>query len=327
MKTILALVIFLTAATPAFADAPALGWPVACTEGKDCWIVNYVDQDKSAAARDFQCGHLTYDGHDGTDIAVRDFAATQKGMDVRAALDGKVVRVRNDIDDHHGTAADLAAARQSKKECGNLVSLLHAGKWVTEYCHMKKGSVAVTLGQTVKKGTKLGEVGQSGLAAFPHLHFSLKQNNASIDPFTGAGIAGCGLTHHELWETKIPYEPIKIYATGFSDTTPDLNKLNLDMAATPVIPSNSPALVFWVALYGLNAGDKISLTLTGPDGKVFAQSHETAAQQKISNFRFTGKKNSSRLATGNYKGIATIRRTMPDGSFLTRTASNSVSIR
>lgn len=327
MKIIACFTVLLLTLTSAFAAEHSLGWPAGCSEGKDCWIVNYVDQDKSASARDFECGNLTYNGHDGTDIGLRDFSTMQKGVDVRAAMEGKVVRVRNDIEDHHGTASDLAAARQSRKECGNLVSLLHADKWVTEYCHMKKGSVSVALGQTVSKGTKLGEIGQSGLAEFPHLHFSLKHNNAAIDPFTGQSIAGCGLARHELWETPIPYEPVKIYATGFSDAAPDLKSLKLDVAATPDIRSYSPALVFWVLLYGLQAADTIDLTLKGPDGKVFAQSSETAPQPKISYFRFTGKNNSSQLAAGTYQGTATLTRRLPDGSVLTRKAEKTIIIR
>jgi hypothetical protein len=327
MRIIPALIAFLLVSSSALAQEPSLGWPVACAEGKNCWVVHHVDQDTSPAAQDFHCGHLTYDGHDGTDIAVRDFATMQSGLDVLAALNGKVVRVRNDIDDHHGTAADLAAAKQSKKECGNLVSILHAGKWVTEYCHMKKGSIAVAMGQTVAKGTKLGQVGQSGLAEFPHLHFSLRHNNAVIDPFTGKGLSGCGATGEELWEHDIPYEGIKIYAAGFAGEVPNASALNLNAEQTSRIQPNSAALVFWMALYGLEAGDKINMTVISPDGKVFVESNETAAKQKIRYFQYAGKKNQMRLMPGEYQGTATVTRTLPDGSFLTRKAEKSLIIR
>lgn len=327
MRIIPCLIAFLMVSAPAFAEAPSLGWPVACAEGQNCWTVNHVDQDTSPAAQDFHCGHLTYDGHDGTDIAVRDFATVQSGIDVRAAADGKVVRVRNDIDDHHGTQADLAAAKQSEKECGNLVSLLHADKWVTEYCHMKKGSVSVSMGQTVKKGTKLGQVGQSGLAEFPHLHFSLRHNNAVIDPFTGKGVSGCATASRGLWERDVPYEGVKIYAAGFSDKALETSAISLNAESPQTLPAASPALVFWVSLYGLEAGDKITMTLQGPDGKIFAQSAETAAKTKIRYFHYTGKKNNALLMPGIYRGTATLARTLPDGSILTRKTAKSVTIR
>tara|TARA_R110002072_G_scaffold101692_3_gene223950 strand:- start:297 stop:641 length:345 start_codon:yes stop_codon:yes gene_type:complete len=41
------------------------------------------------------------------------------------------------------------------------------------YVHAKKGSVKVKLGQRVKRGQLLGEVGNSGGSAIPHLHFTL----------------------------------------------------------------------------------------------------------------------------------------------------------
>ena len=327
MKIIPALMAFLLVSTSSLAEEPTLGWPVACTEGQNCWIVHHVDQDTSPAAQDFTCGHLTYNGHDGTDVAVRDFAAVKTGIDVRAALDGKVVRVRSDVDDHHGTADDLTAAKQSKKECGNLVSLLHADKWVTEYCHMKKGSIAVSLGQTVTKGTKLGQVGQSGLAEFPHLHFSLRHNNVVIDPFTGKGVTGCGVVGHDLWEHKIPYEAVKIYAAGFTSAVPDMSTISLNAESASRITPDSDALLFWASLYGLEAGDKINMTLLAPDGKILAESNQTSPQQKIRYFLYAGRKNKTRFTPGTYQGTTTLTRTLPDGSILTRKVEKSVTIR
>lgn len=327
MKILPVLISFLIISTPVLADQPSLGWPVACIEGQNCWIVHHVDQDASPAAQDFRCGHLTYNGHDGTDIAVRDFATVQSGMDVHAALDGKVVRVRNDVDDHHGTKADLAAAKQSTKECGNLVSLLHADKWVTEYCHMKKGSVAVALGQSVTKGTRLGQVGQSGLAEFPHLHFSVRHNNTVIDPFTGKGVTGCGVAGHELWDHKIPYEAVKIYASGFASTVPDMNAIGINAGSVSRIGPDADALLFWASLYGLEAGDRINMTLLGPDGKVVAESNQVAPQRKIRYFLYTGTRNETRFMPGTYQGTATLTRTLSDGSVLTRKAEKSVIIR
>ncbi len=327
MKIIAVWIAFFLVSAPAFADGPALGWPVACTEGKDCWIVNYVDQNPSPEAQDFHCGHMTYEGHDGTDIAVRDFAAMRNGMNVLAALDGKVVRVRNDVDDHHGTAADLAAAKQSKKDCGNLVSLLHADNWVTEYCHMKKGSVAVTLGETLKKGMKLGEVGQSGRAKFPHLHFSLKDNNTAVDPFTGSGVGGCGTAGHELWDTKIPYNEVKIFAGEFWGEVPDTSTTNLSVSPAHRITPNAPSLIFWVSLYGLEAGDKLEMMIYAPNGKIFAKSQHVAPQRKIRYSHYTGKRNVTRLIPGVYEGIATLTRTLPNGQLVTRKVEKSITIR
>ena len=51
------------------AKPPALGLPIRCRPGKDCWLVNFVDVDPSPGRRDYACRKRTYDGHKGTDIA------------------------------------------------------------------------------------------------------------------------------------------------------------------------------------------------------------------------------------------------------------------
>src|SRR5262249_35663984 len=50
------------------ATAFELGLPIDCEVGRSCVIQNYVDHDPSPNARDYQCGTLTYDGHNGTDF-------------------------------------------------------------------------------------------------------------------------------------------------------------------------------------------------------------------------------------------------------------------
>ena len=69
---------------------PQLLFPVDCVEGKDCWVVNYVDVEPMAdLVKDFNCGPRSYDNHKGTDIAIRDWVAMEKGVDVFAAADGE----------------------------------------------------------------------------------------------------------------------------------------------------------------------------------------------------------------------------------------------
>ncbi|HYD19535.1 MAG TPA: M23 family metallopeptidase [Patescibacteria group bacterium] len=294
---------------PALAENIKLAWPAACNTGKDCWTVNHIDHDPGAGAKDYTCGTLVYDAHNGTDIALRDVKSMQEGVDVIAAAEGKVVRVRNDVPDHHGTADDLAAARASKKECGNLVSLLHADKWVTEYCHMKMGSVAVRLGDTVRRGQKLGQVGQSGLALFPHLHFGLRHNNAIVDPFTGgAQTASCGETAAPLWEQPVAYKPTSFYAAGFATAPPTVEALARDASSSSTITRDAPALVFWVELFGVKAGDKLTLEIRAPDGSSFARSETSLEKDQIKYFKFTGNKNETALPAGSYHGVATIMR-------------------
>src|SRR5215470_5343156 len=94
LRAILAL-----AAAGAAEAQPALHLPIDCTPGESCWIVNYVDLDPGSGTRDYTCGSRTYDGHRGTDIAIRDLAAMREGVKVLAAAEGEVRAVRDGEED------------------------------------------------------------------------------------------------------------------------------------------------------------------------------------------------------------------------------------
>lgn len=69
---------------------------------------------------------------------------------------------------------------------GNKVVVQHVidGQVVsTLYAHMQDGSIAVSVGQTVTRGTVLGLVGQTGEATGPHLHFSVIIDGTMVDPY------------------------------------------------------------------------------------------------------------------------------------------------
>ncbi len=95
---------------------------------------------------------------------------------VVAIEDGTVVNCANNISGQN-TSTDT-------KGMGNYVILQHANGWRTRYQHMKYGSVTVTKGQTVKKGQKLGIIGNTGNSKGRHLHFdvsnSAKQSNSYV---------------------------------------------------------------------------------------------------------------------------------------------------
>lgn len=54
---------------------------------------------------------------------------------------------------------------------GNHVIVRHDGGLYSVYAHLKRGSVAVEVGQRLRGGTRLGSLGSSGNSTEPHLHF------------------------------------------------------------------------------------------------------------------------------------------------------------
>jgi murein DD-endopeptidase MepM/ murein hydrolase activator NlpD len=310
LRVFLAVIIMcLIDMTSAWSAEPVLGWPADCSLGKDCWIAQYVDHDSAPSSQDFTCGHLTYDKHDGIDIALKDRNTMNRDIHVVAAADGKVGRMRDGMEDHFGTPEDIAAVKEMKKECGNLVSLVHDGGWITEYCHMKKGSITVRDGQYVHKGDVLGSVGQSGMAQFAHVHFAVRHKNQTVDPFAGEGFSGCGGTVKPMWEKPVSYEPIVLYAAGFSDTEPDFGKLALDASSPSSLPGSTEKLLFWFLFYGAEPGDKIHLSIIDSSGQVYVQNEFLHEKRQARVYRMLGKRTAGApLKAGTYTGQATVTR-------------------
>ena len=68
---------------------------------------------------------------------------------------------------------------------GNTVLIDHGQGLVSMYCHLAK--IDVQPGQTLMRGAKLGEVGATGRATGPHLHWTVSLNKAAVDPMLFVG--------------------------------------------------------------------------------------------------------------------------------------------
>lgn len=71
---------------------------------------------------------------------------------------------------------------------GNMVEIDHGAGLTSRYAHLT--AILVTPGQTVGKGDVVGEVGATGRATGPHLHYEVRVDGAPVDPvrYLEAGI-------------------------------------------------------------------------------------------------------------------------------------------
>lgn len=307
MKRFIALALLLPVAALA-AEPPALSLPVACRLGESCWVMNYVDDDPGPAARDFRCRPRSYDGHDGTDIAIRDTAAMAGGVGVLAAADGVVQGSRDGEPD--GVFAGGNTAAVHGKECGNGLLLRHDGGLETQYCHLRRGSVAVKTGDRVRRGQALGLVGSSGMSAFPHLHLTVRRDGTPLDPFTGRPASdGCGKAGRSLWAEAPAYEAAALYAAGFSDHLPSGTEIKADAGAGSRAPRRDQPLLLWGALFGAAPGDTVRLRITGPGGEAVVDHQETLDRAQAWAFRTAGRRPpAAGWPPGTYSGEATLLR-------------------
>lgn len=297
-----------------------LSLPLRCALGTDCWVMNYPDIGGGAdgLAIDSHCLSRTYDGHKGTDFAIADKTAMDKGVDVLAAADGTVLRVRDGEPDRFPTKEDLEKTKKENKDCGNGVLIDHGmfdGKnWQTMSCHLQNGSVSVKPGQKVKRGDKLGRVGLSGVTEFPHLHLGITRDGVVIDPFTGRAITDdCGKANtSSLWveSSGISYTPVVIGTGGFAKTPPTLKGLTLQNAPLKTIEADAPSIVFYTTLWGLRAGDIITLEMIAPSGNTFAKDTITQDKNRTRQLYFVGREKppAADFDKGEYRGIVTITR-------------------
>ncbi len=292
---------------------PVFDLPIDCIIGEDCWVMNYVDMGPDDEKQtDPACQARTYDGHKGTDFMILDEATMKKGVNVIAPLDGTIKKVRDGEEDRFPTEEQLEETKEQRKECGNAVLIDHGDGLNTIYCHLKKNSIKVTSGQTIKKDDVIGQVGLSGLTQFPHLHFGIIRDNEVIDPFTGQNNKQtCGTKKRSLWldQETLQYQPFVIQNMGFDNNLPSLTDIEKDGKSAETITINSDLLTMWVMLFGVQENDTIHLTITDPNGKIFAERTIIQDKKRARQFYYTGRRTTKTpLIEGAYTGSVTIER-------------------
>lgn len=95
---------------------------------------------------------------------------------------------------------------------GYCVLIEHEDGYYTMYAHCSR--INVTLGQEVKQGEKIAEVGETGEAYGPHVHFEIRYGNERLDPAAGFMYEGKTTIYDVNTTVAAPADPDKKGSAG-----------------------------------------------------------------------------------------------------------------
>lgn len=99
-------------------------------------------------------------------------ARPHEGIDVSAPMGAPIV----------APAAGTVIMVTVQTGYGNVLEIDHGGGIVTKYAHCSR--IVVRVGQRVKRGQVIANVGNTGLSTGPHLHYEIHVQGKVVDPLT-----------------------------------------------------------------------------------------------------------------------------------------------
>ena len=225
---------------------------------QDWTIVNYVDANPlTPGFSDFRGGPFTYDGHQGMDIALPNFAHMDSGVPIVAAAAGVVTAVQDgNFDRQTGMGNALA----------NYVTVDIGGGWQTIYYHCSVNTIAVKVGDTVAQGQLLALVGSSGDSTDAHLHFEVHHNGDVVETNDDPA---------NYWVNPLPYQgdySTRVLDSGITNYNPfpDFKERPTDVGTFPT--STGWTVWFWQRFGSAPVGSSALVDWYRPDGTLSTQS-------------------------------------------------------
>lgn len=95
-----------------------------------------------------------------------------KEQPIYASASGTIIELKNDYTTTDSTGSSY----------GNYVKIKHDNNLFTLYAHLKANSIPYKIGDTVKQGTQIGIMGNTGRSNGNHLHFEIFEGTTKVNP-------------------------------------------------------------------------------------------------------------------------------------------------
>ncbi|MEP9359147.1 M23 family metallopeptidase [Sphingomonas sp. KR3-1] len=118
------------------------------------------------------------------------YVRMHKGIDIAAPWGSPVFAASDGVVQTAGRASGY----------GNLIRINHGGIYGTGYGHLSR--IYVRVGERVRRGQRIGAVGNEGLSTGPHLHYELYKNGVAVNPRSVSFTSTQQLTGGDLGEFK-----------------------------------------------------------------------------------------------------------------------------
>jgi murein DD-endopeptidase MepM/ murein hydrolase activator NlpD len=186
-----------------------------------------------------------YRGHEGTDFGLAGGFATMNlgSIEIYTVASGKVVAISDGNPDRcyfkfppppaNSRAEDFVFCPNdpNNQKRANFVVVLQDDGVIAYYYHMKRETVAVSVGSRVDCGQYIGKVGSSGISSMPHLHLTLETVPSDhLFPRDAAGFASIAGDRSQatmvnpyapmLWMELIGRVPKKVCSSSVGDPDP-----------------------------------------------------------------------------------------------------------
>ncbi len=206
----------------------------------------------------------------GWNIRAANFRAQDQGIPILAAAAGTVMET---VDGNFDRETNIFSSANS-----NYVTIDHGNGWRTTYSSLARDSITVSVGQTVRAGEIIGNMGASGPTAGSQLYFLMTRNGMPIEPMWAAGQYFLDPSTVTYQEDLVP----TVLDAVMTRNEPSSHQWASGLAEqSHFFGHTGSSATLAVSLSHLRQGDIYTFEFLEPDGTVAASYDQTATESQL----------------------------------------------